>query len=87
MAGAACMAHAQLCMRNQGMVCCRKVLLLPRALHINATSVSGRTGFANFSAWNHEELRMLPNREKDKCRILSEGWYRTQWGGYSPGGK
>lgn len=37
--------------------------------------------------WNHEELRMLPNREKDKCRILSEGWYRTQWGGYSPGGK
>jgi len=30
---------------------------------------------------------MLPNREKDKRRILSEGWYRTQWGGYSPGGK
>eukprot|EP00983_Pelagomonas_calceolata_P134677 1162083-Pelagomonas_calceolata.AAC.5 len=61
MAGAACMARTQLmlacmhacmhaCMREQGMVCCRKVLLLPQALHINATSVSGRTGFANFSA-------------------------------------
>ncbi|KAF5830547.1 hypothetical protein DUNSADRAFT_14376 [Dunaliella salina] len=37
--------------------------------------------------WNHEELSMLPNREKDKRRILSEGWYRTQWGGWSPGGK
>eukprot|EP00983_Pelagomonas_calceolata_P088799 1157245-Pelagomonas_calceolata.AAC.2 len=69
------------CMREQGMVCCRKVRLLPQAdleksdkeyelytdpvqacplpqaLHINATSVSGRTGFANFSA----SLAMLPS--------------------------
>eukprot|EP00983_Pelagomonas_calceolata_P048058 1140896-Pelagomonas_calceolata.AAC.5 len=36
------------CMREQGMVWCRKVS--PQTLHINATSVSGRPGFANFSA-------------------------------------
>eukprot|EP00983_Pelagomonas_calceolata_P107152 1159312-Pelagomonas_calceolata.AAC.5 len=45
--GAHSAMHA--CMREQGMVCCRRVLL-PQALHINATSVSGKTGFAKFSA-------------------------------------
>eukprot|EP00983_Pelagomonas_calceolata_P029273 917125-Pelagomonas_calceolata.AAC.1 len=45
------------CMHEGGMVCCRKVRLLPQALHINATSVSGRTGFANFSA----SLATLPS--------------------------
>ncbi len=35
--------------------------------------------------WTHEELRWLPRRERDKRRILSEGWYRTQWGGWAPG--
>eukprot|EP00983_Pelagomonas_calceolata_P132153 1161840-Pelagomonas_calceolata.AAC.16 len=56
MARAACMARTQLCKHEQGMACCRKVLLFPQALHINATSVSGRTGFANFSA----SLAILP---------------------------
>jgi hypothetical protein len=32
--------------------------------------------------WTHEELKWLPRRERDKRRILSEGWYRTQWGGW-----
>ncbi|GLC46109.1 hypothetical protein PLESTB_001031500 [Pleodorina starrii] len=36
--------------------------------------------------WTHEELRWLPRRERDKRRILKEGWYRTKWGGWSPGG-
>jgi hypothetical protein len=36
--------------------------------------------------WTHEELRWLPRRERDKRRIMSEGWYRTQWGGWAPGG-
>ena len=31
--------------------------------------------------WTHEELRWLPRRERDKRRILKEGWKRTQWGG------
>jgi len=52
--GAHSATHA--CIREQGMVC-RKVLLLPQELHINATSVSGRTGFANFSA----SLATLPS--------------------------
>ncbi|GIL69629.1 hypothetical protein Vretimale_10285 [Volvox reticuliferus] len=38
------------------------------------------------SRWTHEELRWLPRRERDKRRILKEGWYRTKWGGWSPGG-
>eukprot|EP00983_Pelagomonas_calceolata_P007599 246879-Pelagomonas_calceolata.AAC.2 len=50
----ACM-HA--CMREQGMVCCREILLLARALHINATFVLGMAGFANFSA----SLATLPS--------------------------
>ncbi|EFJ42323.1 hypothetical protein VOLCADRAFT_107300, partial [Volvox carteri f. nagariensis] len=29
------------------------------------------------SRWTHEELRWLPRRERDKRRILKEGWYRT----------
>jgi hypothetical protein len=33
--------------------------------------------------WTHEELKWLPRRERDKRRILSEGWYRTQWGGWA----
>ncbi|KAG2489734.1 hypothetical protein HYH03_011841 [Edaphochlamys debaryana] len=35
--------------------------------------------------WTHEELHWLPRRERDKRRIIKEGWYRTQWGGWSPG--
>lgn len=35
--------------------------------------------------WTHEELKWLPRRERDKRRILSEGWYRTQWGGWKSG--
>ncbi|GLI62620.1 hypothetical protein VaNZ11_005284 [Volvox africanus] len=38
------------------------------------------------SRWTHEELRWLPRRERDKRRILKDGWYRTKWGGWSPGG-
>eukprot|EP00983_Pelagomonas_calceolata_P035801 1120223-Pelagomonas_calceolata.AAC.5 len=61
MARAACMARTQLCMHacmhERGMVCGRQVLLLPWALHINATSVSGRTGFANSSV----SLATLPS--------------------------
>eukprot|EP00983_Pelagomonas_calceolata_P011451 368947-Pelagomonas_calceolata.AAC.2 len=37
------------CMHEQGMVCCRKVLLLPGTAY-QCHSVSGRTGFANFTA-------------------------------------
>eukprot|EP00983_Pelagomonas_calceolata_P091432 1157543-Pelagomonas_calceolata.AAC.10 len=50
--GAACMARAQLCMHacmNKAWPAAGLVLFLPQAPHINATSVSGRTGFANFS--------------------------------------
>eukprot|EP00983_Pelagomonas_calceolata_P028438 890954-Pelagomonas_calceolata.AAC.4 len=47
MAGAACMARTQLCMH----AC---------ALHINATSVSGKTGFANLAAM----LATLPSLVK-----------------------
>ncbi|KAF8072754.1 hypothetical protein HT031_000414 [Scenedesmus sp. PABB004] len=32
--------------------------------------------------WTHEELHWLPRRERDKRRIIKEGWYRTQWGGW-----
>lgn len=32
--------------------------------------------------WTHEELHWLPRRERDKRRILKEGWYRTQWSGW-----
>ncbi len=39
------------------------------------------------SRWTHEELHWLPRRERDKRRILKEGWYRTKWGGWSPGGE
>eukprot|EP00983_Pelagomonas_calceolata_P012812 410051-Pelagomonas_calceolata.AAC.2 len=38
-------------MHKQGMACW-KVPLLPQALHINATSVPGRTGFVDFAACN-----------------------------------
>eukprot|EP00775_Hariotina_reticulata_P003650 gene3650-3911_t len=34
--------------------------------------------------WTHEELKWLPRRERDKRRILKEGWYRTQWSGWKP---
>lgn len=34
--------------------------------------------------WTHEELNWLPRRERDKRRILKEGWYRTKWGGWTP---
>eukprot|EP00983_Pelagomonas_calceolata_P023965 754678-Pelagomonas_calceolata.AAC.1 len=52
-------AHSALhtCMREPGMVCCREVLLVPQALHFNATFVSGRTGFINHSA----SLATLPS--------------------------
>eukprot|EP00967_Tisochrysis_lutea_P119732 scaffold195727_cov21-Tisochrysis_lutea.AAC.1 len=40
--------HARV--HQQGMVCCKKFLLLPQALHVYATSVSGWTGSANISA-------------------------------------
>lgn len=36
--------------------------------------------------WTHEELRWLPRIERDKRRILKEGWKKTQWGGYAAGG-
>ena len=36
--------------------------------------------------WTHEELNWLPRRERDKRRILKEGWQRTQWGGFAAGG-
>jgi hypothetical protein len=36
--------------------------------------------------WTHEELKWLPRRERDKRRILKDGWYRTKWGGWSGGG-
>ncbi|KAI8467033.1 MAG: hypothetical protein J3K34DRAFT_524039 [Monoraphidium minutum] len=32
--------------------------------------------------WTHEELNWLPRRERDKRRILKDGWYRTQWSGW-----
>lgn len=32
--------------------------------------------------WTHEELKWLPRRERDKRRLIKEGWYRTQWTGY-----
>eukprot|EP00983_Pelagomonas_calceolata_P031515 988144-Pelagomonas_calceolata.AAC.5 len=37
------------CMREQGMVCCRKVCCCPGTAY-QYHSVSGRTGFTNFSA-------------------------------------
>jgi hypothetical protein len=33
--------------------------------------------------WTHEELKWLPRRERDKRRMIKEGWVRTQWTGYS----
>lgn len=35
--------------------------------------------------WTHEELRWLPRSERDKRRIIKEGWVRTKWGGWTPG--
>lgn len=32
--------------------------------------------------WTHEELNWLPRRERDKRRILKDGWYRTRWQGW-----
>lgn len=32
--------------------------------------------------WTHEELKWLPRRERDKRRLIKEGWYRTQWTGW-----
>lgn len=32
--------------------------------------------------WTHEELKWLPRRERDKRRIIKDGWYRTQWTGW-----
>lgn len=32
--------------------------------------------------WTHEELKWLPRRERDKRRLIKEGWVRTQWTGY-----
>jgi hypothetical protein len=34
--------------------------------------------------WTHEELKWLPRRERDKRRLIKEGWYRTQWTGWKP---
>eukprot|EP00983_Pelagomonas_calceolata_P063438 1147723-Pelagomonas_calceolata.AAC.4 len=59
------LSHA--CMREQGMACCRKVLLLPQALNINATSVSRRAGFANFSA----SLATLPSLVLEGCGMTA----------------
>eukprot|EP00983_Pelagomonas_calceolata_P072844 1151901-Pelagomonas_calceolata.AAC.2 len=53
--GAHSAVHA--CMLERGMVCCRKVLLLPQTLHTNATSVLGRAGFAVFQ----HSLRRFPH--------------------------
>ena len=36
--------------------------------------------------WTHEELKWLPRRERDKRRILKDGWYRTQWQGWRADG-
>ncbi|GBF88250.1 hypothetical protein Rsub_00962 [Raphidocelis subcapitata] len=35
--------------------------------------------------WTHEELSWLPRRERDKRRILKDGWYRSQWSGWRAG--
>jgi hypothetical protein len=37
--------------------------------------------------WTHEELHWLPRNERDKRRIIKEGYFRTQWGGFSAGGQ
>jgi len=37
--------------------------------------------------WTHEELRWLPRRERDKRRIIEQGFVRSQWGGWAPGGR
>jgi hypothetical protein len=37
--------------------------------------------------WTHEELSWLPRRERDKRRILKDGWFRTKWSGWAPGGR
>lgn len=34
--------------------------------------------------WTHEELKWLPRRERDKRRILKDGWFRTRWQGWRP---
>ena len=34
----------------------------------------------------HPDTTRLPRRERDKRRILKEGWMRTQWGGFAAGG-
>eukprot|EP00983_Pelagomonas_calceolata_P102618 1158828-Pelagomonas_calceolata.AAC.2 len=77
MAGAACMVRTQLCMhvcmREQGMVCCRRVWLLPHALHFNATPVPGRTGSPIFQL----RLRRFPRLSQTafyallRCRLGS----------------
>eukprot|EP00983_Pelagomonas_calceolata_P028258 884970-Pelagomonas_calceolata.AAC.2 len=56
--GAHSAMHACMCsICEQGMVCRRKVLLLPQALHINVTFVPGRTGLADIST----SLARLPS--------------------------
>ena len=34
----------------------------------------------------YPDTTRLPRRERDKRRILKEGWMRTQWGGFAAGG-
>lgn len=59
-------------------------------VRVHAKGLLGSTHRLNIIAvghrrWTHEELRWLPRRERDKRRIIKEGWYRTKWGGWSPG--
>ena len=35
--------------------------------------------------WTHEELQWLPRRERDKRRLLKDGWFRTKWSGWAAG--
>jgi hypothetical protein len=36
--------------------------------------------------WTHEELGWLPGHERDKRRIIKDGWFKTKWAGWAPGG-
>jgi hypothetical protein len=44
---------------------------------------SGKRSMHYDPRWTHKELKWLPRRERDKRRLIKEGWYRTQWGGWS----
>jgi hypothetical protein len=55
----------------------------PRQLVDRLPSTHCRPRAAAPRRWTHEELSWLPRRERDKRRILKDGWFRSKWGGWT----